>query len=104
MASPDNTDPDHAERLFDRTLAFNDGTTLHAVAWDVPTNEAYPDGVHYRFHFGSPTGTIIRYDNAHEGRHEHHNPDGTVETVDFPGVVELYERFPREVGEWRNKR
>ena len=104
MASPDNTDPDHAERLFDRTLAFNDGTTLRAVAWDVPTNEAYPDGVHYRFHFGSPTGTIIRYDNAHEGRHERHNPDGTVETVDFPGVVELYERFLREVGEWRNER
>jgi hypothetical protein len=51
-----------------------------------------------------PRKTIIRYDNAHEGRHERHNPDGTVETVDFPGVVELYERFLREVGEWRNER
>jgi hypothetical protein len=69
-----------------------------------PTNEAYPDGVHYRFHFGSPDGTIIRYDNAHDGKHERHNPDGTVEAVTFPGVVELYERFLREVVEWRSER
>jgi hypothetical protein len=85
MANPGDTDSDHAEQLFDRTLEFNDGTALHAVAWDVPADEAYPDGVHYRFHFGSPTRTIIRYDNAHDGRHERHNPDGTVEGSTFPG-------------------
>jgi hypothetical protein len=104
MANPDNPDSNRAEQLFDRTLEFNDGTTLHATAWDVPANATYPDGVHYRFHFGSPDGTIIRYDNAHDGRHERHNPDGTIEAVDFPGVIELYERFLREVAEWRDER
>jgi|GEM_PF-5653239 hypothetical protein len=104
MTDSDDSDSRHAEQLFERTLELNDGTTLHAVAWAVPTSEAYPDGVHYRFYFGSPTATIIRYDNAHGGRHERHNPDGTVEAIGFPGVIELYERFLREVGEWRNER
>jgi hypothetical protein len=104
MANPDDTDPNNVEQLFDQTLEFDDGTSIHATAWDVSSNEAYPDGIHYRFHFGSTDGTIIRYDNAHGGRHERHNPDGTIETADFPGVVERYERFLREVAEWRSER
>lgn len=55
------------------------------------------------FTSGHPTGTLIRYDNAHGGRHERHNPDGTVEAVDFPGIVALYERFLREVADWRDE-
>ena len=103
MTDTDDTDANHAEQLFNRTLEFNDGASIHATAWDVPANETYPDGVHYRFHFGSPNGTIIRYDNAHNGRHEWHNSDGTIEAIDFPGVVALYEIFLHKVAEWRDE-
>ncbi|WP_435076997.1 toxin-antitoxin system TumE family protein [Halococcus sp. AFM35] len=104
MANPDDTESSHVEQLLDQTFEFDDDTSIHATAWNVPATDAYPDGIHYRFHFGSPDGTIIRYDNAHDGRHERHSPDGSIEPVDFPGVVELYERFLDEVAEWRSER
>lgn len=45
-------------------------------------------------------GTIRRYDNAHEGTkgHERHvAPDPEPETIDFPGIELLYERFWDEI-------
>lgn len=76
------------------------------------TNEdAYPSGWRYALHFGTtspdtvpvptlPDGTIRRYDNAHEstkGHELHVAPDPEPYSVDFPGMVSLYERFWREI-------
>jgi hypothetical protein len=99
----EDTESDHAERIFERTLRFDDGTVLNAAAWNVPEQPAYPDGVHYRFHFGSSEGTVVRYDNAHAGRHERHDSDGTIETIEFPGVIALYQQFLQEVANWRRR-
>jgi hypothetical protein len=43
---------------------------------------------------------LLRYDNAHERTkgHERHTRNG-VETLDFPGMLALYERFKREAEE-----
>ncbi|OAQ52190.1 hypothetical protein HTG_11255 [Natrinema mahii] len=41
-------------------------------------------------------GTIRRYDNAHEdtkGHERHVAPDPVPQSIEFPGMVELYERF-----------
>ncbi len=45
-------------------------------------------------------GTIRRYDNAHEDTksHELHvAPDVEPEDIEFPGIVELYDRFWEEI-------
>lgn len=60
--------------------------------------EAYPSGWDYSLHLGVVGGdTVLRYDNAHERAkgHERHTRDG-VDTVEFPGMLALYERFKRE--------
>lgn len=60
---------------------------------------AYPSGWKYSLHYGTlDGGTLLRYDNAHERRkgHERHTTDG-VETIRFPGMKTLYERFQREI-------
>ena len=70
----------------------------------VPTKE----GWRYTFHYGALSpgpgtledGTIRRYDNAHEktkGHERHVAPDPEPETVEFPGIEELYERFWNEI-------
>lgn len=62
-------------------------------------DDSYPSGWDYSLHVGEVGGeTVLRYDNAHEGTkgHERHTRDG-VEIVEFPGMLELYERFKREV-------
>lgn len=103
MTGTEQEDDRDAARLFEDHVEFGDGTSVHVVAWDVPESHAYPDGVHYRFHFGSPEGTIIRYDNAHAGRHERHNPDGSVDDVEFTDVGNHYLRFRDEVAGWRRE-
>jgi len=63
--------------------------------------EKYPSGWDYSLHLGEVGGdTILRYDNAHERTkgHERHTRDG-VETIQFPGMLTLYDRFKREVEE-----
>ena len=60
---------------------------------------AYPSGWKYSLHYGTLDGaTLLRYDNAHERSkgHEKHTGDG-VETIRFPGMKTLYERFQREI-------
>ena len=60
--------------------------------------ETYPSGWDYSLHLGEVGGdTILRYDNAHERTkgHERHTRNG-VESIDFPGMLMLYDRFKRE--------
>lgn len=64
-------------------------------------DETYPCGWRYSLHVGEIGGhTVVRYDNAHEQTkgHERHTRKG-IETIEFHGMLELYERFKREVQE-----
>jgi len=75
------------------------------------SDTAYPSGWRYALHYGAvspnavdePTlddGTIRRYDNSHEdtkGHELHVAPDSEPYAVDFPGMVELYDRFWDEI-------
>jgi|GEM_PF-341931 hypothetical protein len=61
-------------------------------------DDQHPCGWDYSFHLGRTDGTtILRYDNAHERvkGHERHTAE-EVETIEFPGLLELYDRFTRE--------
>lgn len=63
--------------------------------------EKYPCGWDYSLHLGKIGGeTVLRYDNAHERTkgHERHTRD-EVKTIDFPGMLALYDRFKQEVQE-----
>lgn len=63
-------------------------------------DERFPSGYRYSLHCGytDGRGTILRYDNENQtpDRHERHTPDG-VETIRFPGMLELRERFLEEI-------
>jgi hypothetical protein len=71
--------------------------------------EAYDCGWAYKFHYGATDpnppetledGTIRRYDNSHEetkGHELHVAPDPEPKSVDFPGIVELWNRFWSEI-------
>ncbi|AXG07849.1 hypothetical protein DU500_16225 [Haloplanus rubicundus] len=64
-------------------------------------SEAYPSGWDYSLHLGEVGGdTVLRYDNAHERTkgHERHLGDD-VESIEFPGMLSLYDRFTREATE-----
>ncbi|MCD2201039.1 DUF6516 family protein [Halobacterium sp. KA-4] len=61
----------------------------------------YPSWWDQGLHLGDIGGdTILRYDNAHEQTkgHERHTQD-TVESIDFLGMLALYDRFKREAEE-----
>ncbi|MFC4988886.1 toxin-antitoxin system TumE family protein [Saliphagus infecundisoli] len=64
-------------------------------------DDKYPSGWDYSLHVGEIGGdTVLRYDNAHERTKGHERHTGTtVEVIDFPGMLALYERFKREVDE-----
>jgi hypothetical protein len=50
-------------------------------------------------HYGTTDGeTLLQYNNAHEQTHGHerHTVDGVTD-IEFPGIVDLFERFQREV-------
>lgn len=59
-------------------------------------DEAYPCGFRYALHYGHTDGrgTILRYDNENQtpGRHERHRGE-TVERIEFPGMMQLRDRF-----------
>lgn len=45
-------------------------------------------------------GTIRRYDNSHEdtkGHELHAAPDPKAQSIEFPGMVELWDRFWNEI-------
>jgi len=75
----------------------------YVVAVNIRQTEAgtYPSGWDYSLHLGEVGGdTILRYDNAHERTkgHERHTKNA-VESIQFPGMLTLYDRFRREVEE-----
>jgi hypothetical protein len=96
------------------TRRYADGTFIRIMIRRT-TAEQYPSGWRYALHYGTvdpensdfPTlsdGTIRRYDNAHEdtkGHELHVAPDSEPVTVEFPGMIELYERFWDEIPKQR---
>lgn len=84
------------ETLIDEERKEN-GRILRAKALSVPKSSEYPEGVKYRFHYGTFDGeTLLRYDNSH-GVHERHVGEN-VEEIAFTNVVELYRQFVDEIG------
>lgn len=62
-------------------------------------DEKYLSGWDYSLHLGELGGeTVLRYDNAHE-RHTCED----VEYIDFPGMLELYDRFESEAEEFTSE-
>ena len=81
-----------------------DGTVLKLEMRRTDSKD-HPCGWVYALHYGlraSEDAPILRYDNAHERAkgHERHTLDGT-EQIEFPGMVELYDRFRREYNDLR---
>jgi hypothetical protein len=82
----------------------NEDGTIERVFIRRTTDDSYPSGWRYSLHYGTTEGkTIVRYDNAHEDTkgHERH-VDVKTEIIDFPGVMELYQRFLREIEEFHS--
>jgi len=88
---------------FERATVYEDGTVVR-IAIRRTEDETYPSGWRYTLHYGAlapdeetlDDGTIRRYDNAHEatkGHECHAAPDPEPKPVEFPGMVDLYERF-----------
>lgn len=89
---------DDVEVVLDRERETEDGNVVRVKAMRVPESEEFPEGVKYRFHYGTLAGdTILRYDNSH-GVHERHTEDD-LEEIEYPdgGLVELYDRFLDEI-------
>lgn len=78
---------------------------IESVSVRRTTDEAYPSGWKYSLHLFRTTDgdLLLRYDNAHEVEkgHERHaiDQDAPV-TIDFPGMMALYDRFQREIPEY----
>lgn len=104
MASP-------AEERLDgvnQTKKYPDGTVVRVFCMRT-TRDAYPSGWAYKLHYGATEadpphtlddGTIRRYDNSHEatkGHERHVAPDPEPDTIAFPGMVELWQRFWDEI-------
>ena len=65
------------------------------------SDDQHPCGWDYSFYLGRTDGTtMLRYDNSHERvkGHERHTA-ADVEAIEFPGLLELYDRFTREAEE-----
>jgi len=94
---------DDVRVLEDTSRYFEDGHVLRARILAVPESEKFPDGIKYRFHYGTnDSETLIRYDNSH-GDHDRHTPDGLDEDYEFPGYRAIKDRFWREVEELRDE-
>jgi hypothetical protein len=100
-AEGDIDDISQVTKFRDRTLGR---VFVMRTMWD-----AYPSAWAYKLHYGAmePTppqtlddGTIRRYDNSHEdtkGHELHTAPDPEPKTIEFPGMVELWNRFWSEI-------
>ncbi|MFB6309403.1 MAG: DUF6516 family protein [Haloarculaceae archaeon] len=85
----------------ERELTEKTGEYVKHIRVRRTTDDKYPSGYDYTLHYGTVDGeTLLRYDNAHERQkgHERHTSDG-VETIEFPGMTELIERFEAELEE-----
>ena len=91
-----------------RTDIYADDTLVR-VSVRRTTDSAYPSGWRYTLHYGAlvpdppqtlADGTIRRYDNAHEdtkGHELHVALDPDPQNIQFPGMIDLYKRFWREI-------
>jgi len=87
---------------------YDDGTLVRVFVLRTE-DDAYPSGWAYKLHYGTTQpdppgtledGTVRRYDNSHEktkGHELHAAPDPEPDGVDFPGMVELWNRFWSEI-------
>lgn len=104
MDSPAEDDLDGLTRV----EKYDDGTLVRVFVMRT-TEDAYPSGWAYKLHYGATEpnppatlddGTIRRYDNSHEdtkGHELHEAPDPEPKTIEFPRMVELWERFWNEI-------
>jgi len=90
---------------------YDDGTFIRIMIRRTENSDTYPSGWHYALHYGAvdpnrveretlADGTLRRYDNAHEDTkgHELHVGDSSEPIdIEFPGMVELYDRFWSEI-------
>lgn len=88
-------DESDVEVLFDE-IQYEGDRIVRRKAMSVPESSKHPEGIKYRFHYGTIDGeTLLRYDNSH-GVHERHEGEST-EEIDYPGIAELHRRFSNEV-------
>jgi hypothetical protein len=83
----------------ERELTEKSGDYVKHVRIRRATDDKYPSGYDYTFHYGTVDGeALLRYDNAHETQngHERHTPDG-VEEIELPGIEALLSRFESEI-------
>ena len=104
MASPTGDDLDGVSE----GRKYPDGTVVRVFCMRTD-RDAYPCGWAYKLHYGATEpnpphtlddGTIRRYDNSHEdtkGHERHVAPDPDPDSITFPGMVELWERFWSEI-------
>ena len=90
-----------AKLLFRLKLNYPDGGIAELVAWDIPVDFKYPDGIRYRFAF-IPEGhsrPAVLYDNHHpKGHHKHH--DGRESESSFLDLWSLTKEFKADIGRW----
>ena len=91
-----------------RAEKYDDDTVVRVFVMRTSA-EAYPSGWAYKLHYGATRpnppemlddGTIRRYDNSHEdikGHEVHAAPDPEPTTIEFPGMVALWDRFWDEI-------
>ena len=94
-------DGDRARLLLREREHFGD-RYAEVKAWVVPSSDRYPEGIKYRFQYGTHEGeTIIRYDNFPDhpdaGHHHKHSNEGV---DDIGGLLAQYQRFKQEVQEY----
>ena len=104
MASPAADDLDRVRE----GETYPDGTVVRVFCMRTD-REAYPSGWAYTLHYGAmdpdpprtlDDGTIRRYENSHEdtkGHELHVAPDPEPETIEFPGMIDLWNRFWGEI-------
>jgi len=104
MGSPTADDLDGVSE----TQTYPGGTVVRVFCMRTD-RDAYPSGWAYKLHYGATEpdppralddGTIRRYDNSHgdtKGHERHTAPDTEPDRIEFPGMVELWERFWNEV-------
>jgi|GEM_PF-384722 len=91
-----------------RTMKYEDGTLVRVFVMRTE-RDVYSSGWAYNLHYGATEpnppatledGTIRRYDNAHEdtkGHELHAAPDPEPVQIEFPGMVDLWDRFWSEI-------
>lgn len=96
MESPD----DEVPVLFDYRREVAPDRLIRVNVLDVPESAKFPEGIKYRMHFGRKDGTtLLRCDNSHG--HDEQHTENSLETIEFPGLAALYDRFRIEIERMR---